>query len=52
MRYIVEKGGIDKDRVTSKGYGELELINYCDNGVPCSREEHQLNRRSEFIIIQ
>ncbi|WP_108870392.1 OmpA family protein [Aquimarina aquimarini] len=52
VKYIIEKGGIDKSRVTGKGYGETALVNKCKDGVPCSNDEHQLNRRSEFIIVQ
>lgn len=48
--YIV-KQGIDANRLTSEGLGESELVNGCKNGVPCSAEEHQKNRRSEFIIL-
>ena len=44
------KNGIDSNRLTAKGYGERELINKCSDDVPCSEEEHQANRRSEFII--
>lgn len=47
--YMIKKG-INKNRLTAKGYGESELLNECSNGVPCSRDQHQLNRRSEFII--
>ena len=32
------------------GYGESQLINRCADGVPCSEAEHQLNRRSMFLI--
>lgn len=42
--------GIDRNRLSSKGYGESQLINNCSNGVNCSEEAHQLNRRSMFII--
>lgn len=42
--------GIDASRVTGKGYGETQLVNKCADGVNCSEEEHQMNRRSEFII--
>ncbi len=49
--YIVEKGKISRDRLTGQGYGESQLVNECANGVPCSGEKHQLNRRSEFIIV-
>ena len=49
LEWLVEKG-IDSDRLSSKGYGESQLINDCSNGVNCSEEAHQLNRRSMFII--
>jgi outer membrane protein OmpA-like peptidoglycan-associated protein/Tol biopolymer transport system component len=48
--YLVDRG-IDASRLTARGYGESQLLNRCDNGVTCSEEEHQLNRRSEFIIV-
>lgn len=49
--YIVKKGNISKDRLTGQGYGESQLVNKCSDGVDCTETEHQLNRRSEFIII-
>ncbi|GAA4271460.1 OmpA family protein [Aquimarina gracilis] len=52
IKYIIERGEIDKSRVTGKGYGETNLVNKCANDVDCSDEEHQLNRRSEFIVIK
>ena len=48
--YIVA-GGIDPNRLTAKGYGEMQLVNNCSSFVKCSREEHQLNRRTEFVIV-
>ncbi|WP_458627204.1 OmpA family protein [Winogradskyella sp. PC D3.3] len=51
MRYLISEG-ISKDRLTSKGYGEYQLVNHCSNGVPCSKAEHQANRRSEFIVVE
>lgn len=50
IKYIVEKGGIDKSRLTGRGYGESALVNRCDNDTQCSEAEHQKNRRSEFIL--
>jgi len=47
--YIVSKG-IDASRITYEGYGETQLVNECSNGVKCSEEQHQLNRRTEFKI--
>lgn len=43
--------GIAKGRLTGKGYGETKLVNQCSDGVECTEAEHQLNRRSEFIVI-
>ncbi len=48
--WIVAKG-IVTDRITAKGYGEKQLLNECINGVECTEEQHQLNRRTEFKII-
>jgi outer membrane protein OmpA-like peptidoglycan-associated protein len=42
--------GIAASRLSAKGYGEYQLTNQCSNGVECSEQEHQLNRRSMFII--
>ena len=43
---------IEKERIESAtGYGETQLLNECSNGVPCTKEQHQLNRRSKFIIL-
>ncbi len=44
------KNGVSPDRLIGKGYGEYQLVNECADGVKCSEEAHQLNRRSEFII--
>lgn len=46
------KNGIERERLTAKGFGETELVNNCSDGVPCSEEEHQKNRRSEFIVLK
>lgn len=47
--YIVSRG-IDKSRIKGKGYGESKLVNRCGNGITCSEGDHQLNRRTEFIV--
>lgn len=51
VAYMVNKG-IAKERVEGEGLGEIELINQCVNGVKCSDKDHELNRRSEFIILE
>jgi peptidoglycan-associated lipoprotein len=50
VKYIIAKG-IPKDKIIAKGYGETRLINNCFNGVDCTKEEHQLNRRTELKIL-
>ncbi|MBT8274349.1 MAG: OmpA family protein [Bacteroidia bacterium] len=50
IKYIVNVGGISASRLSGQGYGERQLVNKCADGVPCTEEEHQLNRRSDFII--
>lgn len=45
------KNGIDGSRLTAKGYGESQLVNHCSDGVKCTEAEHQVNRRSEFVIV-
>lgn len=48
--YLISKG-IAADRMTAKGMGEYELLNRCKDGVKCSEEEHQENRRTDFKIV-
>lgn len=47
--YIISKG-ISENRIKGKGYGESMLVNECGNGVTCTEEEHQQNRRTEFKV--
>ena len=53
IAWLVENG-IDSSRLTGKGYGESQLVNDCGceptNKSNCTEEQHQMNRRSEFII--
>jgi len=44
------KNGIDPNRLIGKGFGETQLVNECSDNVKCTEEQHQANRRSEFII--
>lgn len=44
--------GIPASRVMYKGFGETDILNKCKNGVKCTDLEHEVNRRSEFIVIQ
>lgn len=49
LEYLVNKG-IDLKRLSARGYGETQLLNRCANRVGCSKREHDVNRRSEFIV--
>ena len=51
MNWLIKKG-ISPKRLKSAGFGESQLLNNCSDGIECSEAEHQLNRRSEFIIIK
>ncbi len=49
VRYLVDQG-IDTDKLSSRGYGETQLVNACYNGQTCSEEAHQQNRRTQLKI--
>ena len=51
VEYIISKG-IDADRLTSDGLGEEQLVNDCGDGKKCTEEEHQLNRRTNFKVVE
>ncbi|WP_134200495.1 OmpA family protein, partial [Meridianimaribacter flavus] len=48
VSYVVSKG-IDRSRITGSGKGESEPKEDCGSG--CTEEQHQMNRRSDFIIV-
>ena len=49
VQYVISKG-IDKSRISGVGKGEDELKVKC--GSKCTDEDHKINRRSEFIIVE
>ncbi|MNX32623.1 Outer membrane lipoprotein Omp16 precursor [compost metagenome] len=49
-REFIIQSGINASRVSSKGYGESVPIIKCKTDEACSEEDHELNRRSEFVI--
>jgi outer membrane protein OmpA-like peptidoglycan-associated protein len=51
VAYIISKG-IKAKRIKAKGYGEYKLRTNCPDGVSCSDEDHQLNRRTEFTVTK
>src|SRR5690606_3454273 len=48
-KYLVNQG-IAKKRIKIQYYGESKLINACKDGVICTEEQQQLNRRTEFYF--
>ncbi|WP_235297345.1 OmpA family protein [Portibacter marinus] len=49
--YLVSQG-ISADRIIPKGYGETRLLNECSDGVECTEEQHQRNRRTEIEVLE
>ncbi|WP_051662698.1 OmpA family protein [Flavobacterium sp. KJJ] len=49
-REFIIESGINAKRVVAKGYGESVPIVKCKTDDACSEEDHELNRRSEFVI--
>jgi peptidoglycan-associated lipoprotein len=48
--YLIAKG-VPTSQLSAKGYGESKILNACSNGVECSEEAHQENRRTTFRVI-
>ena len=51
VEYLVKKG-IESERITGMGFGEMQLAEKCTKANPCTGFQHQLNRRSEFLIMK
>ena len=50
--YLISKG-IDASRITEhQGFGERRLTNGCEDDEDCEEEAHQLNRRTQFIVVK
>lgn len=49
VKWLINKG-IDPSRISGIGFGETQVLNECVNGVKCNDNQHQINRRTEFII--
>ena len=41
---------MNKARVNGQGFGESKLTNDCTTLEKCNDEQHEENRRSEFIV--
>jgi outer membrane protein OmpA-like peptidoglycan-associated protein/tetratricopeptide (TPR) repeat protein len=51
MEYLIDKG-ISSNRLSALGFGETSLLNDCIDDTLCTKEKHQQNRRSEFILVE
>jgi outer membrane protein OmpA-like peptidoglycan-associated protein len=49
VNYLVTHG-INSSRLMAKGYGEAKLLNRCADGIPCSENDHKINRRTEIKV--
>ncbi|MDQ8051595.1 MAG: OmpA family protein [Pedobacter sp.] len=50
INYLVSKG-IDRNRLSKEYFGERKTVNGCDDGVNCTEEQQQMNRRTEFYLF-
>ncbi|GGK12785.1 cell envelope biogenesis protein OmpA [Yeosuana aromativorans] len=50
LEYLVSQG-IDRKRLKSIGYGEMQPLNNCVKEGICTDEEYDINRRCEFTIL-
>ena len=49
--YLTSKG-VSASRVNAEAFGETQPVNKCVDGVPCTKAEYALNRRTETIVIE
>ncbi len=51
LEYLVSRG-IERRRLRSIGYGEMQPLNNCVSEGICSEEDYRINRRCEFKIVK
>ncbi|MDB9859390.1 OmpA family protein, partial [Flavobacteriaceae bacterium] len=51
-KYLVNKGVNPARIIDYIGHGEERLTNDCNSTSKCSEEQHQTNRRTQFIIVK
>ncbi|MEP2969071.1 OmpA family protein, partial [Nonlabens ulvanivorans] len=51
LEYLVSKG-VERRRLRSIGYGEMQPLNNCIQEGICTDKEYEVNRRCEFKIVQ
>ncbi len=50
VRYYLIDEGIEPDRIKAMGYGEDKPLIKCKTESACSEEQHEINRRCEFVV--
>ncbi|WP_298502026.1 OmpA family protein [uncultured Maribacter sp.] len=50
LEYLINQG-ISKKRLSAKGYGESKPIIKCETEESCTEQQHEINRRCEFVIV-
>ena len=50
LEYLVIQG-IERNRLKSIGYGEMQPLSECVKEGICTEEEYDINRRCEFTIL-
>jgi peptidoglycan-associated lipoprotein len=48
--YLKAKG-LKFNRVVMNNFGETKLVNHCADSVECTEDLHQVNRRTEFVLL-
>jgi len=51
VRDYLGKYGIARSRIEAEWFGEKEPANDCGDGVPCPENMHQINRRTELLLL-
>lgn len=51
VNYIKSKVNLKPNQIEAKGYGETQPVNSCIDGVDCTEELYQQNRRTELTVI-
>ena len=52
VKEFLIKNGIEPNRLVSKGYGESQPLVTCKTVADCTEEDHEWNRRCEFVIVK
>lgn len=51
VNYIKSRVPLQPNQIEGKGYGETQPVNSCVDGVSCTEELYQQNRRAELMVI-